>query len=64
MLNALSLAVKHGQTLALVGASGCGKSTIARLLYDPDQGKVCIVINIVFQLSVFFLGNNALVKMT
>ena len=60
MLNALNLAVNHGQTLALVGASGCGKSTVAQLLqrfYDPDQGKVYIMINIVFQLSVFFCNN-------
>jgi len=41
----LSLRLEPGQTLALVGASGAGKSTIVRLLlrfYDPTAGKVCI----------------------
>uniref|UniRef100_A0A4X1T1G3 ATP binding cassette subfamily B member 1 n=1 Tax=Sus scrofa TaxID=9823 RepID=A0A4X1T1G3_PIG len=41
----LSLEVKKGQTLALVGSSGCGKSTVVQLLerfYDPLAGKVLI----------------------
>lgn len=32
-----------GQTVALVGESGCGKSTVVKLLqrfYDPSGGKV------------------------
>ncbi len=35
--------IQRGQTLALVGESGCGKSTVARLLvglYAPTRGKV------------------------
>uniref|UniRef100_A0A8C5K6Q7 Phosphatidylcholine translocator ABCB4 n=1 Tax=Jaculus jaculus TaxID=51337 RepID=A0A8C5K6Q7_JACJA len=38
VLQGLSLEVKKGQTLALVGSSGCGKSTVVQLLerfYDP-----------------------------
>jgi len=43
VLQGLSLRIKPGQTLALVGPSGNGKSTIASLLlrfYDPDRGVV------------------------
>jgi ATP-binding cassette, subfamily B, bacterial len=43
VLPALSLSVPSGQTVALVGATGAGKSTIARLLarfYDPTAGAV------------------------
>jgi peptide/nickel transport system ATP-binding protein len=35
--------VRKGETLALVGESGCGKSTIARLivgLYTPSRGRI------------------------
>lgn len=45
VLQGLKLTVKPGQTLALVGPSGNGKSTIASLLlrfYDPDKGVVRI----------------------
>jgi ATP-binding cassette subfamily B (MDR/TAP) protein 1 len=43
VLRGLNLEVKPGQTIALVGASGCGKSTIVALLqsfYNPDSGQV------------------------
>ena len=33
VINGLTFDVKEGQTVALVGSSGCGKSTILRLLY-------------------------------
>ncbi|MND04521.1 Nickel import ATP-binding protein NikE [compost metagenome] len=39
----MSLEVRKGETLALVGESGCGKSTIARLivgLYAPSRGSI------------------------
>lgn len=42
-LSGVSFQVASGGTLALVGASGAGKSTAAKLLlrfYDPDQGVV------------------------
>src|SRR5947208_11623315 len=42
-LHGLDLHVPAGQSLALVGATGSGKSTIAGLLarlYDPDEGAV------------------------
>jgi peptide/nickel transport system ATP-binding protein len=39
----VSVEVRKGETLALVGESGCGKSTVARLivgLYAPSRGRV------------------------
>ena len=39
----VSLEVRRGETVALVGESGCGKSTVARLivgLYRPTEGSV------------------------
>jgi ABC-type multidrug transport system fused ATPase/permease subunit len=39
----LTLKVEPGQTLALVGASGCGKSTTVALIerfYDVEEGSV------------------------
>ena len=44
-LDHVSLVVPPGQTLALVGATGAGKSTLAKLVarfYDPDSGRVLI----------------------
>ncbi len=41
----VSLQVPAGNTLALVGATGSGKSTLIKLLlrfYDPSAGRVCI----------------------
>ena len=43
ILRGMSFNVKEGTTVAFVGASGCGKSTILRLLYrfyEPDAGGV------------------------
>ncbi|XP_029307520.1 ATP-dependent translocase ABCB1 [Cottoperca gobio] len=45
VLNDLSLSVKSGQSIALVGSSGCGKSTTIQLLqrfYDPKEGSVTL----------------------
>lgn len=44
-VNNISFEIKPGQTVALVGASGGGKTTIARLVprfWDVDEGEVCI----------------------
>jgi peptide/nickel transport system ATP-binding protein len=39
----VSFEISQGETLALVGESGCGKSTVARLiarLYGPTEGRI------------------------
>lgn len=43
VLNGLNLHIKAGETVALVGLSGGGKTTLAKLLlrlYDPLSGKL------------------------
>jgi ABC-type transport system involved in Fe-S cluster assembly fused permease/ATPase subunit len=45
LLEGLSFTVEPGQTVAIVGGSGSGKSSILRLLYrfyDPQQGSISI----------------------
>ena len=42
-VDGVSFSINRGETLALVGESGCGKSTIARVvcgLYTPSRGSV------------------------
>ena len=45
VLNGLTLDVRVGQTVALVGSSGCGKSTTVQLVqrfYDPLEGRILL----------------------
>nr|CAD7571680.1 unnamed protein product [Timema californicum] len=49
VLQGLNLTISPGETVALVGSSGCGKSTCVQLIqrfYDPIQGSI-----IMFQIS-------------
>ena len=48
-MNGLDIVVEPGNTVALVGSSGCGKSTTVSLIerfYDPEGGEVvCSYLN-------------------
>ena len=45
LITDLNLTVKPGQRVAIVGPTGCGKTTVINLLmrfYDVDSGKICV----------------------
>lgn len=61
VLQGINLTIKKGETVALVGSSGCGKSTCIQLIqrfYDPLSGTVRNVLcfeNTIFRI-LFSLG--------
>ena len=64
VLTDVSLHVPAGCTVALVGASGAGKSTIVKLLlrfYDPVRGAVCLDGQDLREMSLSGLRNNVAV---
>ena len=45
LIDGLNLAVRPGQRIAVVGPTGCGKTTLINLLmrfYDVDGGRICV----------------------
>ncbi|XP_064907343.1 ATP-binding cassette sub-family B member 5 isoform X2 [Columba livia] len=61
ILRGLNLKVQAGKTIALVGASGCGKSTTVQLLqrfYDPVQGEITLDGQDIRALNVKWLREN------
>jgi ABC-type multidrug transport system fused ATPase/permease subunit len=58
VLNGFNLKVQNGQTNALVGSSGCGKSTTISLLlrfYDIESGTITIDGNNIRSLNINWL---------
>ena len=61
VLNGLSMRANKGQTVALVGASGCGKSTVVQLIqrfYDPLEGCIEVDGVDIHQLNIKWLRNH------
>lgn len=55
ILDQFNLEVEKGQTVALVGSSGCGKSTVLKLLcgfYQPQSGQILIEGRDIFQAGI------------
>lgn len=45
LIKNLNLSVESGNRVAIVGPTGCGKTTVVNLLmrfYDVDEGKICV----------------------
>ncbi|XP_046851815.1 ATP-dependent translocase ABCB1-like [Xenia sp. Carnegie-2017] len=60
VLRGLNFSVKSGETLALVGSSGCGKSTSVSLIerfYNPESGLVTLDDNDINALNIKWLRN-------
>jgi len=58
VLNKIALSVKPGQRVALVGESGCGKSTVIQLIqrfYDLDSGSLNVESHDIKQLNLPFV---------
>ena len=61
ILKGVSLNIQSGNTVALVGSSGCGKSTCIQLVqrfYDPHDGTVTLDGNNLVDLNVGWLRDN------
>ena len=60
VIHDLSLKVESGETVAIVGATGSGKSTLVNLLermYDPDQGAIFLECHDIRELDPHWLRN-------
>ncbi|KAJ0034800.1 hypothetical protein Pint_25350 [Pistacia integerrima] len=61
ILDGFSFSIPAGKMVALVGSSGCGKSTVISLVarfYDPSRGEILIDNNNIKDLDLKFLREN------
>lgn len=61
VLKNVSFTINKGEKVAIVGESGCGKTTLAKLLlkfYSPENGKILIDDNELNSISINSLRNN------
>ncbi|KAL9337161.1 hypothetical protein Peur_068930 [Populus x canadensis] len=61
ILKGFSLSIPSGKMVALVGSSGCGKSTVISLIarfYDPSKGEILIDNHNIKDLDLKFLRRN------
>lgn len=61
VLNSLSMKIAEGECVALVGASGCGKSTVGALLqrlYEPTSGTISVGAHELQSMDVHHLRNH------
>ena len=61
VIKRLNMEMKSGETIAIVGESGCGKSTIVQLLqrlYDITNGSITLDENELKELNVSWLRNH------
>ena len=45
VLDGISLKFEHGQTIGIIGSTGCGKTTLVSMiprLYDADEGRILV----------------------
>lgn len=61
VLNNISLSIEKGQTIALVGSNGSGKSTITQLLerfYNPTEGTITLSGENIQELDIHWLRSH------
>jgi ATP-binding cassette, subfamily B (MDR/TAP), member 1 len=64
VLKNFSMKISEGECVALVGASGCGKSTVVALLQrlcEPTEGTISVGLNELWWIDVHHLRNHVAV---